>query len=275
MKYNFYIILIVAFFVNMQNGFTQPYNSTGETLNLALLAKTPQKIKLSQRSFMSLPESYSLEKYCPTPGNQGHFGTCTAWASAYGVATILYAKTHNITDQAMINKYAFSPSFLYNLIKNSTDESCKEGSSTIDALNKLTELGDALLTTVPYGCNVYVSDAARAEAANYKINDGIVLFAARGLFEADKFYKPAEEAIELVKKSLTEGSPVSISIRLPESFLYKTAVLKLVLTENISDSKWQHNIHAMCVIGYNDKIEGGAFRVLNNWGSNWNDNGLI
>ena len=165
--------------------------------------------------------------------------------------------------------------FLYNLIKNSTDESCKEGSSTIDALVKLTQLGDALLTTVLYGCGVYINDAARAKAANYKINDGIVLFAARGLFEADKFYKPAEEAIELVKKSLTEGSPVSISIRLPESFLYKTAVWKLVLTENIADSKWQHNIHAMCVIGYNDKIEGCAFRVLNNWDSNWDDNGLI
>ena len=102
------------------------------------------------------------------------------------------------------------------------------------------------------------------------------LIIAKGLFKADKFYKPAEEAIEVVKKSLTEGSPVSISIRLPESFKrLKTAVWTPDPNENIADSKWKHNIHAMCIIGYDDKIEGGAFRVLNNWGSNWNDNGLI
>jgi len=49
----------------------------------------------------------------------------------------------------------------------------------------------------------------------------------------------------------------------------------LTLDEKEKFDEWKNGSHAMCVIGYNDKIEGGAFRMLNNWGSNWDDNGII
>ena len=32
--------------------------------------------------------------------------------------------------------------------------------------------------------------------------------------------------------------------------------------------------HAMCVIGYNDRVEGGAFEIMNSWGPEWGQNGL-
>jgi len=32
--------------------------------------------------------------------------------------------------------------------------------------------------------------------------------------------------------------------------------------------------HAMCVIGYDDRIEGGAFQLMNSWGPEWGDNGI-
>lgn len=112
----------------------QQNHAMGEVFNLELIAKTPQKIKMSERSFRGLPGSFSLEKFTPTPGDQGNYGTCTAWASAYGVATILYAETHNITDKALINKYAFSPTFLYEQIKEPADNTCQGGSNSVQAL---------------------------------------------------------------------------------------------------------------------------------------------
>ena len=117
MKSNKTFLLFAAIFfaVIVQ---AQPKHFTGEVLNLDLIAKTPQKVKVSSRSFMNLPTSFSLEQYCPTAGDQGNYGTCTAWAAGYGAATILYAKTHDITEKATINKYAFSPAFLFEQIKN-------------------------------------------------------------------------------------------------------------------------------------------------------------
>jgi hypothetical protein len=32
--------------------------------------------------------------------------------------------------------------------------------------------------------------------------------------------------------------------------------------------------HAMCVIGYDDRLEGGAFQIMNSWGREWGENGI-
>ena len=249
-------------------------HAMGATFDLSLLAKTPKKVLLSQRSFASMPGKFSLEKYCPTPGDQGKYGTCTAWANGYGVATILYAQTHNITDKELINKYAFSPTFLYEQIKNATDKTCQNGTDPIQALITMMQKGDATLKTTPYVCGGYISETAVTEALNYKISDANVLFAAKGMLVDDKFVMSAEQIIEVTKKALTEGSPVSIGFLLPKSFFsIRTAIWSPDPSEAFSD--WQHNKHAMCVIGYDDNIAGGAFRVLNSWGTAWGDGGMV
>ena len=33
--------------------------------------------------------------------------------------------------------------------------------------------------------------------------------------------------------------------------------------------------HAMCVVGYDDIIDGGAFRIMNSWGTWWGDDGFV
>jgi hypothetical protein len=249
-------------------------HAMGATFDLTLMAKTPQKMMVSQRSFTSMPGSFSLENYCPTPGDQGKYGTCTAWANAYGVATILYAKTHEITDKALINKYAFSPTFLYEQIKNASDITCQNGTDPVRALLTLIDMGDATLRTAPYVCGAAATEIARNEASNYKIGDATILFAAKGMLADDKFVRPEQEMIDLTKKALTEGSPVSIGFTLPKSFFYITAAIWSPDPQEASGD-WQHNKHAMCVIGYDDNIGGGAFRVLNSWGTGWADGGMV
>ena len=249
-------------------------HAMGATFDLDLIASTPQKMMMSQRSFASLPKNFSLEKYCPTPGNQGKYGTCTAWANAYGVATILYAQTHNITDKTLINKYAFSPTFLYEQIKRPEDISCQNGTDPIKALVTLVKMGDATLRTAPYVCGAPITETAKTEASNYKIADAAILFAAKGMMKDDKYLKSEEQMIELTKKALTEGSPVSIGFLLPKSFFYiKTAIWSPDPKEAFEN--WQHNRHAMCVVGYDDNIAGGAFRVMNSWGTAWGDGGMV
>ncbi len=268
----FYLLIAVSC-CNIANAQDQPY-AMGATFDLTLMANTPQKVMMSQRSFTSMPTNYSLEKYTPTPGDQGKYGTCTAWANAYGVATILYAKTHDITDKALINKYAFSPTFLYEQIKNANDVNCQNGTDPIMALVTLIKMGDATLKTAPYACGAINTETAKTEALNYKISDASILFAAKGMLVDDKFVKTEQQMIDLTKKALTEGSPVSIGFLLPKSFFYiKSAIWSPDPQEAFGN--WQHNKHAMCVIGYDDNIGGGAFRVLNSWGTGWADGGMV
>jgi hypothetical protein len=270
-KFLFFVVLICSH--NRIWAQNEPH-AMGATFDLTLLANTPQKMILSQRSFASMPSSFSLEKYSPTPGNQGKYGTCTAWANAYGVATILYAQTHNITDKALINKYAFSPTFLYEQIKSTTDLNCQNGTDPIKALLTLMTKGDATLKTTPYNCGAVITETAKTEALNYKISDVSILFASKGMLVDDKFVKTPEQMIDLTKKAITEGSPVSIGFMLPKSFFYiKTAIWSPDPQESFGN--WQHNKHAMCVIGYDDNIAGGAFRILNSWGTAWGDGGMV
>lgn len=266
------LLLIVTLF--LINAHAQQFKGMGEVFNLDLIAKTPQKLQISERSFRGMPSNFSLEQYAPTPGDQGNYMTCTAWAVGYGVATILYAKTHNITEKSLINKYAFSPTFLYENIKEPTDKDCQGGSSSIQAILTLIEKGDATLKTAPYYCNVSPSEIAKSEALNYKIADAAILFTQKGMSKDDIYFKQPQEAIDLAKKAIIEGSPISISFLLPESFKrVKSAVWNPEPNENFGD--WKHNSHAMCVVGFDDNIAGGAFRVMNSWGTNWGDKGMV
>ncbi|TAG30142.1 MAG: DUF4384 domain-containing protein [Sphingobacteriia bacterium] len=270
-KKSLLLVLVICSSISLN---AQKKRGLGEVIDLDLIAKTPQKMQISERSFANLPTSVSLEKYAPTPGDQGEYGTCTAWAVGYGVATILYAKTHGLTDKALINKYAFSPSFLYEQIKDSSDNNCQGGSSSVKALITLISTGDATLRTVPYTCGIKASANAKTEASDYKIGDVAILFAAKGLSKEDKYFKQEAEAIDLTKKALMEGSPISISYTLPKSFFaISSAVWTPDPSENFGD--WKHSSHAMCVIGYDDNIAGGAFRVMNSWGANWGDKGFV
>lgn len=276
MKLTTLALLVFLCFALCSATFAQRKFAMGEVIDLELISKTPQKVRVSERSFRGMPASYSLEKYSPTPGDQGEYGTCTAWANGYGVATILYAITHNLTDKTLINKYAFSPTFLYEQIKDSKDYTCQNGSSIINALITLIDKGDATLKTTPYKCGSTITESAKNEAVNYKIADASFLFAAKGYSKDDAYLKSKEDAIDLTKKALTEGSPVAVSFTLPKSFLdIKTAVWNPDPKETSGDEAWKHNKHAMCVIGYDDNKAGGAFQVLNSWGSNWADHGTI
>ena len=138
----------------------QERHGLGANFSMESIAKTPSKVQMSFQSFRGMPEQSSLEQYCLTPGDQGNHGTCVAFANGYGIATLLYARTHNITDKSVINKYIFSPTFLYELIKDPSDNECQMGSDPIKAILSLISQGNALIKTVPYNCGFVISNEA-------------------------------------------------------------------------------------------------------------------
>jgi hypothetical protein len=259
--------LLMCFAVNAQYG-------TGANFNPETIEATPQKIDLSFRSFTAMPASYTLEPFCPTPGNQGNHGTCTAFANGYGIATILYAKTHNITNRSIIDKYAFSPTYLYEQIKKEGDNDCQGGADPIKALLTIIRGGDALMKTVPYKCGASITQTAKEEAGNYKAKDAAILHIAKGMMKDDKYFKEPEQFINSVKKALSEGCPVSGGFHIPQSF-FKINTAVWTSDPNEVQKDWKHNGHAMAIVGYDDNKAGGAFRILNSWGTGWADGGYV
>ena len=187
------LLLILFFFESLS---AQEQRGMGANFDMATIAKTPRKVQLSFQSFRGMPEQASLEKYCPTPGDQGEHGTCVAFANGYGIATLLYAKTHEITDQSTIDKYVFSPSYLYEIIKDSTDINCQFGSDPIMAVLTLINMGTPFIRTVPYNCEVSFSTDAVAEALKYTIKDASVLFAP------GEYAKTSGEMIDMTRKAI-------------------------------------------------------------------------
>lgn len=225
----------------------------------------PYKLRLTEGSYRGLPPRYSLEKYAPTPGDQGRTGTCVAWATAYHMRTILWGQEYDVTDKAKLDKQAFSAIFLYNLIKDSTDVDCQGGANPVLALEALYQLGVPTTQKAPFVCSPDMSMEAVEEAAKFRISDYQILFMPK---ETDSNVK-----INAVKKAISEGYPVTICFKVMKSFYKSPATWRKQTSDD--GPTGQHGMHAMCVVGYDEAVAGGAFRVLNSWGANWADKGYV
>lgn len=244
--------------------------STGEVFDPEFYNTLPLKAKVSSRTVF--PPRVSLEKYCPTPGDQGAFGTCAAWSSAYHFRTIMEAKRRGITDRATINKMTYSPTWVYELLKDTTDLNCDGGIMTAKSLLVFKEFGVPAYSKLPFTCldgtqeeRFAELDKLIPEAASAKIRDLQILFYA-------KEGVAAEEKIQAIKKVLAEGYPVLVSHTLLKSFQPSKEVWRTAPGEGMAD---EHGSHAMVIVGYDDEKFGGAFRYLNSWGSSWGDGGFI
>jgi hypothetical protein len=252
MKSIYTILLFILFVID---SFPQQYG-LGTLLDDSLYANSPVAAPLMRGDYSDLPSSASLKQYAPTPGNQGLYATCAGWSSAYGGRTILEAVGKDWS-QAAIDSNTFSPSFVYNQIRHSTG--CNEGTSLVDALDVLKKQGGEKFDDFGYDCSRTILPIDKVKAANYKI------------IEYREIATSATEHKErYVKKSLAENRPVVIAFDCPYSF---NTVRELWLPDS-SDYKVWNRGHAMTVIAYDDNKFGGAFQLLNSWGTRWGKNGF-
>jgi hypothetical protein len=261
MRYVLFFVCIIAASASL---FAQK-KGTGLIYNPSTLRGVPYKAKLTSQSYKSMPAAVSLENFCPEPGDQGPYGTCVAFASAYHLRTILYNKVMSEAGQLRNKSLVFSPSYVYEQIKEEGDADCQGGSDPVMAFELMKNLGAATTATCPYACGSNVSTDAMLEGLDFRIADYQILYLPD---ETNESFK-----INAVKKALSEGYPCLLGFIVAESF-YQTGP---VWREQASDDgpTGKHGRHAMCIVGYNDQKEGGAFRIMNSWGNAWADKGFV
>lgn len=238
----------------------QAQHAMGAVIDEVAYEEEPLAAPLTRGSYRGMPASVSLKRFTPTPGDQGQQGSCVGWATAYAARTVSEAQMEEIDKRYRIDDTRFSPAYIYNQIKAG---SCNAGSVIRDAMQVLESQGVAQLDDYPYDdgtCSRPITASDRQNAAPFKIDE------YKRLYGYDSRSKHVA-----VKRSLAEGHPVVFGMRTPRSF-------------SDAGGRWRpepgdysaENLggHAMTVIGYDDSRYGGAFEVINSWGTDWGDGGF-
>ena len=236
----------------------------GEVFTPQLFDRMPQQANLISSDYLYMPSSHSLRPYCPNVKSQGNYGTCTSWATAYYARTICEAVNNEWTDKQTITDEAFSPTFVYALVKEITDHNCSKGANTFDAMMKIKEKGVPKLRDLPYQCSEpnILTALIHSSAQRYKIDNVIALW---GILNANR------DKVVSVKKALSENCPVCISFQVFHSFHTNHGSDCWYGKTSVSDA--YVGGHAICVIGYDDNKYGGAFEIINSWGPEWGNGG--
>lgn len=289
----YFFILLLSYFCYACGGGSSSQqgqeNNTDQTSNNPNQASFSQGCNLDKVQFdkaevfeplaATLPENkqegrVSLLQYAPTRMSQGRQGSCTAWASAYAAATILHAAASGENP----DKIAFSPSFVYNQI---TQGNCT-GTHIGKTLEKLSEEGVLPLAEFPYSdrsCDNEPNGQQLQKAEKYKLRGFNRLTLKSDEYKID---------LQAIKQNIAQGAPVVVGMAVGGTFYDMVgqevwrptqrdrAALKKSLDGHIVDDGGGESFggHAMCVIGYDDNYEGGAFQIMNSWGEDWGNKGV-
>jgi len=207
-----------------------------------------------------LPEYVSLAKFAPARQNQGKQGSCVAWSSAYAAQTIAISASRGTNPQ----QTAFSPSYMYNQIGL---QGC-QGSYIIRAMELMQKQGGVPFDRFPYNesnCSTNPPSDLNALAQNNRI------LGYNRLTTSDD---PNGINPRAIKEHLAKDAPVVIGMMVGGSFMQGMMGRK-VWEPTQSDLRMSgFGGHAMCVVGYDDRLAGGAFQIMNSWGPEWGENGL-
>ncbi len=206
--------------------------------------------------------SATLRQFCPEVQDQGTYNNCVGWAVAYGARTIIEARRRQVTRPDLVNALAFSPGFTYRLAVGS--QGCGQGSSIMVALKSLTEIGAIPYSQAKDPCPGRLNPAWRNQASQFRMGGYQVLFYAN---------HPAYEKTDAIRQAIAEGQPVIMGMNCPPSFENADGVALWVPTEN--PARTVAFGHAMCIVAYDNEKYGGAFQVMNSWGTSWGQNGFI
>jgi C1A family cysteine protease len=293
MKTSYFVFASLIGLCTACGGGQQQSQSGGETAQEEAAPANPnlaQGCDLNQKLFdealvyeplaASLPENnspgrVSLEQYAPRRLSQGRQGSCTAWATAYAATTIL----RSASTKEDPNAIAFSPSFVYNQI---TRGNCT-GTHIGKTLEMIERQGLVGLQDFPYtdaSCRDQPDQVKRQKASKNRI---------RGFNRLTLQHDDYKVDVNAIKQNIAQGAPVVIGMAVGGSFynmegkrFWKPtrrdfAALQNGLGGHIVDDGGGGSFggHAMCVIGYDDNLEGGAFQIMNSWGEDWGERGLF
>jgi hypothetical protein len=238
--------------------------SQGLILDKEEYKNTPEWVPDESQGYATtdLPSRISYRSYAPPVQNQGNVGTCVGWAVAYAQLSTQQNIQMGITAFGPKICRAMDPYFVYGFISSYGDTWCQKGAKMSDAMYVLTNKGTKPWIWDPWlTCNSIVtfSEFTQALASNYTVNSYLAI--------------PKEDFVNNVKVALANEFIVSVGVNLTESFQAGAALNYGIW----SPSSTEKSIggHAMCVIGYDDSKYGGAFEVMNSWGTQYGENGFV
>ncbi|MCL2444236.1 MAG: hypothetical protein FWD13_12345 [Treponema sp.] len=260
-------LLVLPLFLLIVPLFSQTY-STGAILDPSIYEQTSAKPVLLTRNYTSVPRSVSLRQFSPIPEDQGRYGTCTGWATAFAARTISESIALNRNNQRQSTENVFSPIHVYKgyYFLRGINPTGHEGAIISHVLDFLKREGAVrrpqfeLNTDFPL-----IMFSAYANSRRYPISDYVRLFSNRSGVPGT-----INDRVLPVKKSLSDNKPVIIGMNTPPSFYQARDVWRPYENPNMNFGG-----HAMCVVGYDDNRYGGAFEVQNSWGTNWGERGYI
>lgn len=234
----------------------------GTEFDAQMYAETEIYEPLADNRKNPLPERVDLRQYCPTPKNQGQQGSCVAWAAAYAGRTIIEAqRTGNDPDRVV-----FSPAFMYNQIKIK-NSNC-QGSYIKRAMDNMLNQGAIPFSDFRYtasSCAKQPSASLKREAAKYR---------TKGFQRLTNESMGKTYEMLAMKQNLAKGSPVIIGMMVGGSFMRDMVSKPAWIPTNQDYQQSGFGGHAMCVVGYDDYLNGGSFLLMNSWGTDWGKGGF-
>jgi len=236
--------------------------ATGGEFDEEIYDKAEIYAPLADNAKNPLPAAVSLLEYAPQRLNQGSQGSCVGWASSYAARTIMFAQQFG----KQPNSVAFSPSSLYNQIKL---PGC-QGAYLQNAMETMKNVGVLPFNDFPYDettCSIMPDNQDKSKMAMYK---------TLGFNRLTQGSSNSHEVDMLaIKQNLAQGAPVVIGMMVGGSFM-SDMMGNPIWRPTQSDYYMQgFGGHAMCVIGYDDDVEGGAFEIMNSWGEDWGNKGTF
>ena len=234
-----------------------------------------------------LPRRADLSMYAPSVMDQGKWSTCVAVSVGYYMRTMLEARRRGLTNRNQIDALRYSPSYLYNVLKDQPDLGCDDGIDAGRALEYLKQNGLPSLVAVPYHtCQPPRPVVAPAKS---RLLDYVKLFSITD---------PDADKISATKRALSEGAPVVVGIQTTDSIddlaFGRTLLSRLqtfasgviaapVPNAQTNFTRWRperanslSSGHALCAVGYDDtKFGTGAFKFINSWGTSWGESGYF
>jgi hypothetical protein len=161
----------------------------------------------------------------------------------------MWRKNHPATGY-FNNLNIFSPEFVYNQIKVSSD--CRSGSYVTSALELMKRQGVCRWSAMPYtpaDCSKFPSLAQYLDASRYKISG----------------YERVIRLVLFIKVELWLGRPVIVAGPVDDN--YRTLGPGGILR---SRQGFIGN-HCYSIVGYDDSKK--AFKIMNSWGTSWGSSG--
>ena len=205
----------------------------------------------------SVPAQYTCEhEYRYPVKNQGKWGTCVGQACA-SVKEIQEARNYPSREPEL------SPLFVYAECKKRDGIPNQEGTYPRIAMKVLKELGICKESLFPYG----------------NINNPLPLTSFESIQDAKNYQIGAYARIQTMqelKQAIFQQGPVLAALMVMESIANVDENGFVPAPGDVSKDKFLGG-HAMCVVGWDDKLSNGLhtgfFRVRNSWGKYWGDKG--